>query len=239
MSMLDTFESWLKENTTLADSTIEHYKRAVKATSNDMLAIGVIHKNLAEMSLLELDLAINNISNNPEFITKNKIGNRMYSAGLARYRYFLMLNSDIEENADEDVLVGNVPETIREVIVKARIGQGTYRNKLIRKYNSQCIVTGVTHPKLLVASHIKPWSVCDNHERIDENNGLLLSANIDRLFDCGLITFSNNGAMRVSKFVGTNNEFALNIHNGLEVDLKATSELLKYLEYHRDVLFVK
>lgn len=239
MSMLDRFELWLKENTTLADSTIEHYKRAVKATSNDMLSIGVIHKNLSDMSLVELDIAINNISNNPDFIAKNKIGNRMYSAGLARYRYFLMLTDSVEENINEDELIGDVTATEKEVIVKSRIGQGAYRSKLIRKYNSQCIVTGINHPKLLVASHIKPWSACSNEERIDVSNGLLLSSNMDKLFDCGLITFDNGGKMKVSKFVGTNNEQILNVYNGLEVDLKATSELLKYLEYHRDILFIK
>ena len=71
------------------------------------------------------------------------------------------------------------------------------------------------------------------------SNGLLLSSNMDKLFDCGLITFDNGGRMKVSKFVGTNNEQILNVYNGLEVDLKATSELLKYLEYHRDILFIK
>ena len=239
MSMLEQFEMWMKENTDLADSSVEHYKRAVQAISNDMLNIGVINKSLVEMSLIEFDIALNNITANPEFKLKNKTGNRMYSTGLARYRYFLLVTGDVAENINEDELIGNVPETEKEVIVKSRIGQGLYRNKLFNKYDGKCIVTGLTHPKLLVASHIKPWSVCNNVERIDENNGLLLSANIDKLFDCGLITFTDVGKMKVSKFVGSDNENILKIYNNLEVDLRATQELLRYLEYHRDVLFVK
>lgn len=239
MNMLDEFEKWLSVNTDLANSTVEHYKRAVKAISKDMLILGVINKSLMEMSLLELDIAINNINVNPEFVAKNIKGNRMYGTGLSRYRYFLMINGNVDDVINEDDLIGNVPNTMKEIIVKARIGQGLYRSKLMKKYDSKCMVTGINHPKLLVASHIKPWSVCSNVERIDENNGLLLSSNIDKLFDCGLITFKDDGEMKVSKFVGSNNEHILNIFDGLKVNLKASIELLRYLEYHRDILFVK
>lgn len=239
MNMLDNFELWLKGSNELSDSTIEHYKRAVKAVSSDMLSIGVIHKSLLEMSLFEFDIAVNKIIENPEFIAKNKKGHRMYSTGLAQYRYFLLLNGDIDDNVNEDELIGNVPATEKEVIVKSRVGQGTYRSKLIKKYNSKCVVTGINHPKLLVASHIKPWSVCSNAERIDENNGLLLSANIDRLFDSGLVTFKATGEIMISKFVGDYNAMLLGLENGRKVDLLATADLLRYLEYHRDILFAK
>lgn len=100
-------------------------------------------------------------------------------------------------------------------------------------------MTGIDNVKLLVASHIKPWSICSNYERIDVNNGLLLSANMDRLFDCGLITFNNIGKMFISSFVGKENEQRLQISQNIIVDLKPTDKLLEYLEYHQEVLFVK
>ena len=130
-------------------------------------------------------------------------------------------------------------ETEKQVIIKARIGQGRYRDNLMQKYNHQCIVTGIDTSKLLVASLIKPWRVCDNAERIDTENGLLLSANMDRLFDSGLITFSIEGQMIISSFVGEANQLRLHIFKGMKVDLQSSARLLAYLEYHRDVLFVK
>lgn len=239
MNLLDNFELWLRESNKLSATTIEHYKRAVKAVSNDMLALGVINKSLSEMSLLEFDIAVNKIITNSEFVAKNNKGHRMYSTGLAQYRYFLLLNCDTVDNVNEDELIGNVSATEKEVIVKSRVGQGVYRSKLIKKYNGQCIVTGLRHPKLMVASHIKPWAVCSNYERIDESNGLLLSANIDRLFDSGLLTFKANGEIVISKYVGEYNARLLGLENGRKVNLLETADLLKYLEYHRDVLFAK
>lgn len=101
------------------------------------------------------------------------------------------------------------------------------------------LFTGINHPKLLIASHIKPWSVCESNERINIENGLLLSANMDKLFDCGLITFNNAGKLAISFFVGRKNEEKLHLSNDICVDLKASNQLLNYLEYHRDVLFVR
>ena len=86
---------------------------------------------------------------------------------------------------------------------------------------------------------IKPWSVSANNEKTDVENGLLLSANIDKLFDCGLITFNNNGKIFISQFVGTENIHRLHISNTINVDLKSSNRLLSYLEYHRDILYVK
>lgn len=62
---------------------------------------------------------------------------------------------------------------------------------------------------------------------------------MDRLFDCGLITFNNIGKMFISSFVGKENEKRLRISQDIIVDLKHTDKLLEYLEYHQDVLFVK
>lgn len=124
------------------------------------------------------------------------------------------------------------------MIIKARVGQGTYRMNLMRKYAGRCLVTGVDKAELLIASHIKPWAICDHNERIDIENGLLLSAHIDRLFDSGLITFSEKGKMYISSYVGKANEARLHISNDIVVDLRATERLLTYLQYHRDVLFV-
>lgn len=61
----------------------------------------------------------------------------------------------------------------------------------------------------------------------------------DRLFDSGLISFTDEGQMLISSFVGAANVSRLHISNEMRVNLRATTRLLAYLEYHRDVLFVK
>ncbi|MFI3327014.1 MAG: HNH endonuclease [Clostridia bacterium] len=234
--MLDKFSKWMLENTDLSQSSIYKYKRAVNTVSKEMCEINAIDKSLFDMNRFELDIAIKLIFQNPKFIAKNTKGNNMYSNSIKQYRYF------VADVIDEMEIIDSINDplvTEKISLTKLRLGQGSYRDGLISKYNGECVVTGINHPKLLIASHIKPWSVCENNERVDVENGLLLSANMDRLFDRGLITFNNNGKLAISSFVGQENVKKLHISNDIYVDLKATQQLLRYLEYHRDVLFIK
>ena len=242
MEILDKFSSWMQATTLLKYSSIIKYKSGINTISNEMLEMGVISKSLFDMSLVELDIAIINILHNPSFIKKNTTGNNMYSNSLKQYRYYALSCSDVEDiemKIVEQIEASKIGHTEKETIIKARIGQGQYRKDILEKYQNCCLVTGIDNVKLLVASHIKPWAICSNVERIDVNNGLLLSANMDRLFDCGLITFNNIGKMFVSSFVGKENEKRLRISQDIIVDLKHTDKLLEYLEYHQDILFVK
>lgn len=78
----------------------------------------------------------------------------------------------------------NVPnETERTGLVTSRVGQGQYRQDLIRKWGGKCAVTGFDKLELLIASHIVPWKDSTNIERLDVENGILLSPNLDALFD--------------------------------------------------------
>jgi hypothetical protein len=53
-------------------------------------------------------------------------------------------------------------------------------------------------PALLRASHIVPWADCTDEQRLDVHNGLLLSALWDAAFDCGLVSFADDGTPRAS-----------------------------------------
>ena len=66
-----------------------------------------------------------------------------------------------------------------------RIGQDVFRSALMDYWNGRCPLTGITDPALLRASHIVPWSDCNDEQRLDVHNGLLLSALWDAAFDCG------------------------------------------------------
>ncbi len=75
--------------------------------------------------------------------------------------------------------------------ILARIGQGKFRDDLFKFYNGKCLITGISVPAMLTASHIKPWSESrEDASCRDPANGILLSANIDRLFDRRLISIN-------------------------------------------------
>lgn len=89
-----------------------------------------------------------------------------------------------------------VSPTIRTALIEARIGQGKYRKDLMAIWGSQCAVSGCSIQSALIASHAVPWSANkDPAVCLDPYNGLLLTASIDRLFDRGLISFTDEGQM--------------------------------------------
>ena len=236
------FDNWLKETSKLSDSSVYKYSHAVNTISREMMERKVIAKPLKDMELFEIDLAISLIFCDEYFITKNEIGNKMYSNALKWFRSYVESNvfdvvaAKIEENKISENV--NISKTERESIVKARIGQGKFREQLLEKYGS-CIISGIDISKALVASHIKPWAVSTNEERVSVNNGLLLSATYDRLFDSGLITFANEGKLIISRFVSEENRNKLQIKNGQVYKLQSNMQMKNFLEYHNDVVFIK
>lgn len=89
--------------------------------------------------------------------------------------------------------------TEAERLVVQRVGQGIFREALLAYWGGRCPMTGISDPALLRASHIVPWSQCDNDaHRLDVHNGLLLSALWDAAFDAGLVSFTDDGSVLFS-----------------------------------------
>lgn len=243
MVTLEELSSWIKENTSLSDSSIYKYSRAVNTISKEMVAKGVIPVSLFELSSLQLDLYIPIIFDNPDFKEKNHTGNNMYSNALKQFRMFRTANPDVvtKQHEIENAIpnYANLNETERTAIIKSRVGQGLFRKKLIEKYNGACIITGVSTKKLLIASHIKPWAASNNDERLSEENGLLLTPTYDKLFDYGLITFSNLGNIIISPQLSPEEISRLKISSDIEYDLKVSATMREHLDYHRDKIFVR
>ncbi len=241
MIVLEEFSTWMRENSTLSDSSVYKYTRAVNTISNEMKEKGVITESLLAMSVLQLDIFVPLILHDPNFVAKNKRGDHMYSNALKQYRLFRKIETVEVIDHDEVTSVienyANLQETERSAIVKSRIGQGLFRKELIKKYNSSCVVTGINEKKLLIASHVKPWVVCTNAERLSVENGLLLSPTFDKLFDCGLISFSDTGKILISSQLSKDVVSKLHISTADTFNLKASTELKQNLEYHRDVVF--
>jgi len=94
-----------------------------------------------------------------------------------------------------EAAVAGMPRTTEaERLVVQRIGQQTFRDALMLYWSGRCPLTGITDPALLRASHIIPWADCrTDAERLDANNGLLLSSLWDAAFDAGLVSVSDDG----------------------------------------------
>lgn len=135
----------------------------------------------------------------------------------------------------EEIFAPGLTETERNYLRSSRVGQGQFRKDLISKYGGRCPVTGIEQDQLLVASHIKPWKVCTNAERLDSNNGILLSALVDRLFDKGLVSFSEDGAVIASPSLSTSDRAKCGIEQWQHLQLTAQSRI--YMAYHRAVEF--
>jgi putative restriction endonuclease len=90
-----------------------------------------------------------------------------------------------------------IPPTDREAIIRARRGQGIFKQRVMA-IEQRCRITGVTNPVHLVASHCKPWRDANNTERLNGENGLLLTPSIDHLFDRGFIGFEATGKLIIS-----------------------------------------
>jgi hypothetical protein len=90
-----------------------------------------------------------------------------------------------------------LPETDRLDIVLARRGQGLFKARVMRIEHA-CRITGVNREEHLRASHCKPWRDATNEERLDGENGLLLTPSIDHLFERGFTAFEDNGQVIVS-----------------------------------------
>ena len=229
------FCEWLAQNTKLSQKSIINYQGGINATSNDMLKQNIIDKSIFEMDLNELDNALSKIIFDTHFIAKDTKGNKMYSIALKQYRYFL---ATYFYSANDSATNRKSKSTQKEIKTKIRIGQNNFRKELLQKYE-RCIITGLTNPLLLVASHIKPWAVSNDIERLNINNGILLSATYDKLFDNGLISFKKNGALLVSSFLNESDLKTLALKKNQIFDLQINAEMHTFLQYHNDVLFVK
>jgi hypothetical protein len=125
----------------------------------------------------------------------------------------------------------------KETLIRARRGHGRYRQGL-ETVEIGCRLTGLIDRRHLRASHIKPWCVSNDHEKLDANNGLLLSPHVDHLFDRGYISFTDEGELLISRAL---NPVVLSAW-GLRVPVKRkvfSEKQCVYLVYHRNNVFEK
>lgn len=146
----------------------------------------------------------------------------------------------LDEAVERQIAIStSLSETDKIQVIKARRGQGIFRLN-VQQCEHFCRLTGVRSQYLLIASHMKPWRSCLNSfERLDGNNGLLLTPHVDLLFDRGLITFSDDGALVVSPRVDSSDLTRLGLvtNNAPTHPFKAEQKF--YLNFHRTNVFLR
>ncbi len=133
----------------------------------------------------------------------------------------------------------------RETVIRQRVDQNAFRAMILNNYNETCAITGIDDSRLLIASHIIPWSERED-TRLNPSNGICLSALFDKAFDKGLMTirpddytvmFSPELKERMS--VGTFVEHFLRYENKRIMLPEEHIPDAAFLEYHAENVFIK
>jgi putative restriction endonuclease len=144
-----------------------------------------------------------------------------------------------EDRVEEQIALDiNIGETEKSALVLARRGQGKYRDGLLIVERA-CRVTGVDRPNHLIASHTKPWRDCSNDERLDPENGFMLTPTIDHLFDKGFISFEDNGDLLISPVAHQESLRRMKIQVELTNVGQFTRGQKRFLEWHREFLLLQ
>lgn len=148
--------------------------------------------------------------------------------------------SDLSIYGDIENIVSNrqLTATQRLAEVMARIGQVQFRTGLMKVWQGRCSVTGCSIPEAIRASHIKPWSECGSapEERRDPQNGLLLIATLDALFDRNLISFDSEGLILISKKIPKPEYARLGLRCDLRLRTPMGAQMSNFMKWHRDRL---
>ncbi len=133
----------------------------------------------------------------------------------------------------------SIPQSEKEALVLARRGQGLFRQR-VQEIESACRITRVDRPEHLRASHCKRWRDCTNEERLDGENGLLLTPSIDHLFDRGFLSFHDDGRVLISPVAHRESLDRMGVATDQELRVGGfTRRQSEYLEFHRDQVFLR
>ncbi|MDP3673129.1 MAG: HNH endonuclease signature motif containing protein [Telluria sp.] len=144
-----------------------------------------------------------------------------------------------EHQVDQVKSMAGMSETEKRAIVLARRGQGLFRTR-VALIEKKCRLTGTANLEYLRASHTKPWRDATNDERLDGENGFLLTPDADFLFDRGFISFQNSGQVLVSPVADLISIGMMGITQSMLQNVGAFSAgQRQYLEFHRENIFLE
>ena len=168
--------------------------------------------------------------------------NESYSAETKKDADTIDSNIEIWEDKIESNIVqaDDIPETEKEMLVKSRRGQGKFREAVLG-LEPKCRITGVDKPEHLIASHIKPWRSASNEERLDPENGFMLTPTIDHLFDKGFISFASDGSILLADVADRDAMQKMGVIGGNVPNNIGSLSVAKkdYLDWHRDSILLR
>jgi hypothetical protein len=139
---------------------------------------------------------------------------------------------------EEEIIESDIPKEEKKQLIKARIGQGEYRTKLLAEC-PRCPITLVSDDRLLIASHIKPWASSNEFEKTDPKNGFMLTPTFDRLFDRGFLSFTDDKRTILSPFLSNMTYSMLGVSDNKIISHLPIEGREMYMEYHRNEILKK
>lgn len=150
------------------------------------------------------------------------------------------LRARFEGDSIEDTIFKEISKKIttteRKIMVKQRINQSFFRSMILASYNSTCCITGMKIPELLIAGHIKPWSL-DAKNRLNPQNGIAINNLHDKAFEIGLMTIDTNYKIKIaSELLNSKDDYVQKYFKPFhEKEIILPSKFLpdtRFLEYH-------
>jgi len=212
----------------VTEETIKLLKNSIKLTIRDR------KKELSVGHTTDLDLVDNDDQQTEPEATPPDVENSHLSSEMPSSSIPALDQIQLQQDT------GALETSEREAVVKVRYGQGKFREALIAIDGAKCWMSRIDGRLLLIASHIKPWSACedDTGSRGNSNNGLLLSSLWDAAFDSGLITFGKDWQVLASVKLSESARGALNIKENTCLPERYRNDVRgEYLAYHRSNVF--
>ena len=193
------------------------------------------NETLSQNHIDDICTTLKNEKDTRNIYKKDKDISNIKSALNKYYKFIQSMNESSILVEDLSEILDNIPTTKLQEI-EARIGHGKYRKNLIELWK-MCSLSEYNKIDFLIASHIKPWRESSSFEKTDPYNGLLLKPNIDKLFDSGYISFNEDGTIIISSLLTDIDMINMSISRDMKL-FKIYDENKKYLEYHRDNIFI-
>lgn len=146
-------------------------------------------------------------------------------------RYLNPLNEELELFSSLNTT--NPPENTGFRMTAYRKTQSKFRIKLLDR-ESGCQLCNLSIPSLLVASHIVPWAVANESQKVNLNNGLLFCITHDALFDKGFISFNEVGQILISDDLPFSEFERLHVNDQMFINILPEQE--QFMRIHRNAV---
>lgn len=193
---------------------------------------------LTELTLPLMNALANLIGEEVRLLMHGERASEALAANHSRHAVGLV---EWEEHLKQNLLSDEtLQETEKQALVMARRGQGRFKENVRDIERHGCRITKVDRLEHLRASHIKPWRDSSNSERLDGENGLLLTPTVDHLFDRGFISFEDNGRLLISPVAHRPSLEKMGIDPDAKINVGHFSEgQRRHLDFHRNSVFLQ